>query len=463
MSISDTKNIDLSLLSLDFTALSKLISQGQISAAELFAQHQQAAVKLNPALNAFININTSKNSEGPNLTGALHGLALGVKDNIDVSDLPTTAGLEIRRHHLPDNDAFVISQLKQAGSAIVGKLNMHEGALGASNHNAHFGHCYNPHQLGYTPGGSSGGSGAAVAACIVPIALGTDTMGSVRIPASYCGVFGLKPSRGAVSNRGSVPCGKVLDSIGPLARSVRDLQLIYPYMVAYDAASISSERMVFTPYAPKKPVLLVPDDLQAFNVDASIISDFNANLAAWQDLGCEIRYFQLADFDTTKARRAGLLICEADMRIEYAAEWKNKRELFSNYLSALLSFIDTKSALDLTKAHDVVTLAKLQARSWLEQGDYLLLPTTLQRAFNMQDAIPANQADFTSIANFAGLPALSLPMLSSASTSSFQLPAGMQLVGKVGSDFELLDLAAKWQQLTDYNYNVNSAIKALYQ
>ncbi|GMA82178.1 amidase family protein [Shewanella glacialipiscicola] len=188
------------------------------------------------------------------------------------------------------------------------------------------------------------------------------------------------------------------------------------------------------------------------------MSDFNANLVAWQDLGCEIRYFQLADFDPTKARRAGLLLCEADMRIEYATEWQNKRELFSDYLSALLSFIDTKSALDLTKAHDVVTLAKLQARSWLEQGDYLLLPTTLQRAFSMQEAIPANQADFTSIANFAGLPALSIPMLSSA-----KLPAGMQLVGKIGSDFELLDLAAKWQQLTAYNYTVSRAISFLYK
>ena len=458
MSVNDMKNIDLSLLSLDFTTLSQLISQRQISATELLTQHQRAAAKLNPALNAFITINTSENSEGTNQAGALHGLALGVKDNIDVCHLPTTAGLEIRRHFLPDNDAFVIRQLKQAGSAVVGKLNMHEGALGASNHNAHFGHCYNPHKQGYTPGGSSGGSGAAVAACIVPIALGTDTMGSVRIPASYCGVFGLKPSRGAVSNRGSVPCGKVLDSIGPLARSVRDLQLIYPYMVAYDAASISSERLFLTPNAPKKPVLLVPNDLQAFNVDASIMSDFNANLIAWQDLGCEIRYFQLADFDPTKARRAGLLLCEADMRIEYATEWQDKRELFSDYLSALLSFIDTKSALDLTKAHDVVTLAKLQARSWLEQGDYLLLPTTLQRAFSMQEAIPANQADFTSIANFAGLPALSMPMLSSA-----KLPAGMQLVGKIGSDFELLDLAAKWQQLTAYNYTVSRAISFLYK
>ena len=137
------------------------------------------------------------------------GICVGVKDNIDVKGFATTAGMATRIGRQAKQDAFVINRLRQTGAQFIGKLNMHEGALGATNQNEHFGDCHNPHKHGYTPGGSSGGSAAAVASGMVGLSLGTDTMGSVRIPAAYCGIFGFKPSRGAVSNHGSVTCSRV--------------------------------------------------------------------------------------------------------------------------------------------------------------------------------------------------------------------------------------------------------------
>lgn len=447
-----TDKPDSQLISADFVQQRQWLDSGKLSAAELMAAQQLAISRFNPVLNAFICQTDVLPSQGKPLSG----LTLAVKDNIDVKGLATTAGLQVRRQTIARQDAFVVARLRAAGASLVGKLNMHEGALGATNHNSHFGDCHNPHRPGFTPGGSSGGSGAAVAAGMVPVALGSDTMGSVRIPASYCGVFGFKPSRGGVSNQGTVPCGRIMDSIGPLARSARDLSLVAEKMLAFDPNCPLAVRISRSKKLPDKLVLLVPEDLTELDIAADIIADFNYNLQVFRDMGAVIRPIALRHYGFAAARRAGLLICESDMRLEYAAEWQQHKEQFSPYLQALLAYPERKTAIDYSSALNVLEQATVAARQWLAHGHFMLLPTAPQRAFSLTDTVPANQADLTSFANQAGLPALSIPMLSLQ-----PLPAGMQLVGPHGSDFQLLALAELWQQHSGFIYRLPAALRAL--
>lgn len=444
--------LDKQLLAADFTQQQQWLRAGEISADALLRQQWTLAQRLNPQLNCFTQLNPDQPAAAN--AGPLAGLALAVKDNIDVAGFATTAGLEIRRRHVPAQDAFVIKRLKAAGASLLGKLNMHEGALGATNHNQHFGDAHNPHQLGFTPGGSSGGSGAAVAAGIVPIALGTDTMGSVRIPASYCGVFGFKPSRGVISNQGSVPCGRIMDTIGPLARSARDLSLAFQQMAGFDAACPLSVQAAEQAMPDLRLLrLLVPAELDSLGIAEDILQDFNTNLQVFRDLGCRVEYFSLAGYAFAAARRVGLLLCEADMRVEYQQEWQQRPEQFSAYLYNLLAYPERKSAIDYSAALKVMDQAVLTARQWFGQGEILVLPTTPQRAFSLAAAVPANQADLTSIANQAGLPALSLPMLTQQA-----LPAGLQLIAAHGHDNWLLRLADYWQQESGFSYRLPECV-----
>ena len=174
----------------------------------------------NAPLNAFSDFDRSATfGEGP-----LAGLTVGIKANIAVAGMPWHAGLAVFETRLADRDADTVALLRQAGAAIIGVLNMEEAALGSKTDNPHFGAVQNPHRIGFSPGGSSGGSGAAVAAGLCDIALGTDTMGSVRIPASHCGVYGFKPATASVSQEGLEAADLSLDAIGPLARDLDMLE-----------------------------------------------------------------------------------------------------------------------------------------------------------------------------------------------------------------------------------------------
>lgn len=450
---------DNELLSLDLVAQAQLVANKTVQAVDILNAQNAIIEAHEPRINAFISRASEQQLADQNNTlkqadersvNQLFGLSIGVKDNIDVAGFVTTAGFATRKNRLANTDAPVIAKLKQAGGLISGKLNMHEGALGASNQNPYFGDCHNPLRHGLTPGGSSGGSAAAVAAGFCSAALGTDTMGSVRIPAAYCGVFGFKPSQGAVSNRGSVSCSRVLDTIGPIARSARDLMLLTRIMVQYDPLSAHSVDFNFEQTSEaldNRGIILIPSDMSSLGVTADIIADFCDNLKVFEAMGFTLQEFSFESYDFAGARRAGLLICEADMRVEYADDWLHKQAMFSPYMCNMLSFVDSKSALDLITAERQLDLAKVYAQGLFQQASYILMPTAPQRAFAFTESVPANQADLTSLANQAGLPALTMPMLSDA-----DLPAGMQIVGPRGSDFELLNIAQKWQQQSGFKY-----------
>ena len=443
---------DAGLLAQDLSAQRALLADRQVSSVELIRQTLAAVSASAQAVNAHISVDAeaalaaAADSDARLARGqgrALEGLPIAIKDNIDVAGTVTTAGMGTRRHSAPatrDNPA--VAALRAAGAVIVGKLNMHEAAMGADNANPFYGDCHNPHRHGYTPGGSSGGSGAAVAAGLCAAALGTDTMGSVRIPAAYCGVVGLKPSWGAISTRGTVALCRRLDHIGPLARSARDLPVLLQTLAGFDPECAQSRPIHFLPVQPGALRVGVVDFGSAAEVDADVAAAFATGLRVLADLGHQQVNLPGPSFTSGQARRAGLLMCEAEMLIEHADAWAGDRSLFSPLLVKLMGWAEGKSAADLAAASLLADRAQVQLQQWLAACDVLVMPTAPQRAFAHGSAVPASQADLTAYANMAGNPALSLPLPVAAG----ELPIGIQLVGRIGEEYTLIALAQAFQQ-----------------
>jgi Asp-tRNA(Asn)/Glu-tRNA(Gln) amidotransferase A subunit family amidase len=226
------------------------LATGRVQARALSEVYLEAIERINPTLNAYVDLRPSLMQDQARMAdhrrrdgviGRLDGIPLALKDNFDVAGWPTRAGLPGRRDPV-EQDAHVVQRLRASGAVMVGRTNMDEGALGALTDNPHFGATHNPHRHGYTAGGSSGGAAAAVAAGLAVAAVGSDSLGSIRIPASYCGVYALKPTHGEISTRGMLPAARRLDAVGLLARSVDDLTVLLQVFAGYDADDARSRR-----------------------------------------------------------------------------------------------------------------------------------------------------------------------------------------------------------------------------
>ncbi len=454
---------DMQLLGRDLTTQAAALAAGELSSVELVGQVLAAIEASQPVVNSCIAIDAdaalaaaaaSDQRRARGQAGALEGLPIAVKDNIDVAGVRTTAGMGTRRDAPPAHtDSPSVAALRGAGAVLVGKLNMHEAAMGADNDNPFYGACHNPHRPGYTPGGSSGGSGAAVAAGLCAAALGTDTMGSVRIPASYCGVVGLKPSWGAVSTRGTVALCRRLDHIGPLARSARDLRVLLDTMAAFDPDCAQSRAIGFVPAATGSLRIGVVDFGDAAQVDADVQAAFEDGVQVLAALGHRPLALPGPAFTSGQARRAGLLMCEAELLVEHAEAWAGDRSRFSPLLAKLMGWAEGKSAAELAAASQLVDRAQVQLQQWLAQCDVLAMPTAPQRAFAFGTPVPASQADLTAYANMAGNPALSLPLPVAAG----ELPVGMQLVGRIGDEYTLVALAEAFQRAVSWQPAIPAA------
>jgi aspartyl-tRNA(Asn)/glutamyl-tRNA(Gln) amidotransferase subunit A len=433
------------LLHADLGAQAAALAAGQASSAALTDAVLAEIGRRNTVLNAYLHVDAAgarraaaesdaRRAAGA-LRGPLDGITLAVKDNIDVAGLPTTAGMATRRGRIAAQDAFVVQRLRAAGMVLLGKLNMHEAALGATNDNPHYGRCEHPARAGFTPGGSSGGSACAVAAGLCALALGTDTMGSVRIPAAYCGVVGFKPSWGRVSVAGTVACCHALDHLGPIVRSRRDLADVMPVLSAYDPACAGARVLPSLP-AALRPRFVAAADVDALGLSPVVVSAYRAALSALRARGDDVVEIEVAGYDFGRARRAGLLMVEADLLVEHADDWRSQRQNFSPELARLLAWAERQGAAALAAAQRSVAAAHVEAARWFSRGDVMLLPTAPQPAFAFGDAAPANQADLTALANMAGLPALSAPLPVPAGA----LPVGLQCIAPVGAEATLLQL-----------------------
>lgn len=467
----------------DATAQAAALAAGQISAVALTRATLDAIARDNPALNCYLHVAAdeamaaahaadARRAQG-RVIGPLDGITVAIKDNIDVAGMPTTAGLGLRAGRIAAADAFVVARLRAAGAVLTGKLNLHAAAMGATNHNPYFGDCHNPHRHGFTPGGSSGGAAAAVAARLCALAVGTDTMGSVRIPASYCGVVGLKATYGLISTRGAVVCSHRLDHLGPLARSVRDLQPALACLAVFDPAcadgSAGAHAAPLPPPLPAPRLAAPPEaDLRAAGIEPDMLALFEAQLERLAALGMPLVRVALTDYDFGRARRAGLLLCLADMLGEYGAEWAADPAAFEPELAPLLRYAETKNAAahaahathathaahathtthttHAAHAAHAAALERVDAASalvstWLAHADVFVLPVAAQRAFAFTAPVPVHQADWCAVANMAGVPALAVPM----PVAPGALPAGLQLLARAGHEHTLLAVAQRYE------------------
>ncbi len=405
------------------------LSVAELASADLVAvvEHQLARIaKLDPLINAFTAVDTEAARSAARATAGkalpLRGVTIGVKANIDVAGLVTTAGVAGRTMPATE-DAAMVAALRAAGAIILGHVNMHEAALGATTDNPFHGRTENPHRLGRTPGGSSGGSGAAVAAGLCTAALGTDTLGSVRIPAAYNGVYGLKPTNGLLDERGLAYLCARLDSIGPLARSVADL------------AAVAA---VIMPLGPPRPVSRIGTlaDVDAATMEPAVRAGYEAAKLALRELGFAVEAQPLAGIDFKKARLGGFIEAAREGAMHFAAD--RAAGHISPDFAALLDFGSNAPSPLVAAGVAAVAHARDAVLAALEHAGLLLLPTAPQAAF-AHGAVPVTQADFTALANLAGLPALSLP----SGVDHDGLPVAVQLIARRGDEATLLAMAAK--------------------
>lgn len=350
--------------------------------------------------------------EAPTTDGPLAGISIGVKANIAVKGLHWTAGMALYRDRIASEDAEVVARLRAAGASITGTLNMEEAALGAKTDNPWFGPTRNPHAYGYTPGGSSGGSGAAVAAGLCDAALGTDTMGSIRIPAAYCGVYGFKPAQAHVSQHGLELAERDFDAIGPLARSLDLLEQVARIMSEVGEGAAASGWVTLA-------------DLGGVECQPAVLDGFASARAA-----CGAVSEIALPHPLSRVRFAGFIKTVRFMAQHFADA---DPALLSDHLRKLIAYGPRRSDADWAEDQRVLAETADALRNAIAEHGPLLLPTAPQTAFPHASAAPANQADFTCLANIAGLPAIGLP----AGFSDDGLPVGVQIIAVSGQESDL--------------------------
>ena len=358
----------------------------------------------NPRLNAYVAVTAEAAREVAAASSArwragrpaspVDGAPIAVKDNIDMAGVVTADGLPGGR--LAEADAAVVARLREAGAVLLGKTNLHEAAFGTTTFNPHWGMTHNPHREGWTAGGSSGGSGAAVAAGLAVAALGSDTMGSIRLPAAYCGCFGLKPTQGAVPLDGVTPLAPSLDHVGPLARTAEDALVLLEVLSGRPAG----------PEGNWRPVRLAAFD--GYPLEANV-EDAMPRL--------DLPALDWADYDPPAARMAGLLVIEAEA---FAA--LGIPEGASEELRGYLEYGAKLAPERLAAARE--TLRRIREDAAARIGDAVIVaPVAPCGPFPRSRKAPANQGELLAFANLTGLPALAFPCGRMANGMPFALQA----------------------------------------
>jgi len=348
----------------------------------------------------------------------LDGVPMVVKANIAVCGWPFHAGIAAYRNRLATEDAACIAALRRAGVVLLGLANMHEAAFGGTTDNPAFGRTENPWRIGTTAGGSSGGSAAAVAAGLCAAALGTDTLGSVRIPSAYRGIVGHKPATGTLSSAGVIPLYHPFDTIGIHARSAPDC--------APDCAAILAA-LTGTPASQEEPTF--PARLAILRTDGQVdihpaqLAALNAAAHHAQTLGATIGDLRLPDLDYGRLRRHALLLIEIEAAKTHAAALAADPEGFSPAFRSMLAWATARPPDQLASAAHHLTETATRLRTLFAPYTAILSATTPGPAFAWTAPIPSNQADVTALASITGLAATAIP-----ASASDGLPLSIQII-----------------------------------
>jgi aspartyl-tRNA(Asn)/glutamyl-tRNA(Gln) amidotransferase subunit A len=458
---------------LGLSEASQLVRRKKVSPVELTHECLSRIERLNPKLNAFITVTAdsalaeARQAEAEiqhdHWRGPLHGIPIALKDLIDTAGVRTTAASGLFKDRIPTQDAEIVRRLKAAGAVFLGKLNLHEFAYGGSSAISYFGPVHNPWNLDYSPGGSSGGSAAAVAAQLCYGAIGSDTGGSVRQPAGYCGIVGLKPSYGRVSARGVIPLSWSLDHLGPMTRTVKDAALMLQVIAGCDAQDTAS---IDVPVADYAATIAAPTSslrlgiLRAYFYDAlnpEIQAATDAALSVLKTLTRTQR--DIAPLATDSSYSSMMDPYVTILRAEAYAYHKE-------YVSKSPELYQAQTLKRIQAGADITASAYIQARHQLEQirrsvwrvfetVDLLITPTTCVPPFAIADLADPNTLREKELLmlrntrpfNMLGLPTVSVP----CGFTRAGLPIGLQITGPSGGEAMVLRLAYAYEQATDWH------------
>ena len=465
-------------------SLHRLLAEKKLSARELTQLYLDAAVRDNPALNAYITLTPetalaaadaadARLARGEAL-GLLDGIPMTLKDNISTRGIETTCGSRMLQGYRPVYDAAVWELLQKQGAVLLGKTNMDEFAMGSSSETSVFGGSKNPHNLGHVAGGSSGGVAAAVGGHIAAFGLGSDTGGSIRQPASFCGIVGLKPTYGAVSRYGLIAYASSLDQIGPITLTVEDAALVYDAISAFDERD-STSRGQKEPVLPnlQKDIhgLKIGIAKEYFNgIKGDVKAAMERSMEIFRALGAEIEEFSMASLQYALPVYYILACAEASSNLgrydgirygyktaqsyESAHEMvcKTRSEGFGEEVKRRIllgTYVLSSGYYDAyyKKAQNLRGKIVADFKAAFEKYDVLLAPTVPMTSFPLeftgQDPVETYLTDICTVpVNIAGLPGISVP----CGVDTENLPIGLQLIGSPFGEARLLQAAYAFEQ-----------------
>jgi aspartyl-tRNA(Asn)/glutamyl-tRNA(Gln) amidotransferase subunit A len=445
----------MELTSLNIHQAARLIEKKEISPVELTRAHLMHIQQLDDRLNAFITITpelalqqalqAEQEIINGNYKGPLHGIPLALKDLFETEGIRTTAGSTFFTDYIPEEDAAVVRCLKEAGCVLLGKLNMHEIALGVTNENPHFGDCCNPWDVACITGGSSGGNAAALAAGLCMGAVGSDTGGSIRIPSALCGVVGLKPTYGRVSLRGVIPLSWNLDHAGPMARCVQDVAILLNAIAGYDPQDAWSVDQPVENYLP------IPDDgikgwrvavaTNDYFIDSEVIQNevhqaVERSARVFEALGAQVE--EVSFPNAREAAMANGLMTPADAAAFHHKRLAENPQGFGLDVLTRLEVGTGYSSIEYSLARRMQSILRCHFNEFFNDYDVLLTPTVPITAPKRGSADAVERARlltrFTAPFNLTGLPALSVP----CGWSQAGLPIGLQIVSRAWAEKRII-------------------------
>lgn len=447
--------------------------------SEAFLETMEVISKKDGDVHAFLDVYQDQESEAAKATDLykqdgdqtppLLGVPIAIKNNILIKGKKATGASKILENYIATYDATVVEKLKAAGAIIVGSTNMDEFAMGSSTENSAFGPTKNPHDLTRVPGGSSGGSAAAVAMGAVLAAIGTDTGGSIRQPASYCGLVGMKPTYGAISRYGLMAMGSSLDQAGTLTNSVADAELLFGVMSGRDPKDMTTIGEDTYPTVPVKPnyKIGVPRAFLKEGIDPDVMAAFETKLAELKSAGHEIVDIDLPLFEAGLAAYYIVMPAEVSSNlarydgIRYGVREEGK-DLLDTYLNSRASgfgreakrrillgtYVLSSGYFDAYygKAEAVRTKMREELANVFNEVDFVVTPTAPTPAFKLgekEDPMAMYRQDiFTVPVNLTGVPALSIPM-GTVEREGKMLPVGIQFIAPHAGEARLFDLGKR--------------------
>lgn len=457
--------LDATLAFASISEIGTLYRRRKLSPVELTQFLLDRIGRLNPRLNAYLALNSEialkeaaaaesalcskKRHKSNRDLGPLHGIPISLKDNLYTAGLCTTGGSKFLRDFLPLEDAAVVTSLKHSGAVLLGKTNLHEFAYGVTSNNPHFGPVRNPWDLNRIPGGSSGGSAAALAAGLCYGSIGTDTGGSIRIPASLCGVVGLKPGLGRVSTEGAIPLSTTLDFVGPMARTTADVALLFDAIAGHKRTKRRS------PVAGRKHLHLgVPKHFFLDVVSPDIQQAFESSLVTLKKLGAKLKEVTLPYLKETEHAGNQIAWAEATHYHQQAGWYPLHSADYGEDVRSRLEMGEKVSAIEYLRALDLREkfIAGFHLSLLENEVDILVTPTTpIAAPLIGEGTISIAGKDHPARAlllrlnrpaNLGGFPAISVP----CGLTRTGLPAGIQFLAALNAESLLLELASRFEQ-----------------